>query len=164
MNKAVVALCGAAVFAFGAVVESAAGGTYAAVSDSMTIAGNHVTAGVWSSDVTVPAECGPASAYAGIVYGTDGNDDLSGGNSRQIIFGLGGDDTLHGGNSGDCLVGGDGNDQMYGGNAKDVLLGGDGDDLLVGANGKDLIDGAAGTDICDGGRGNDTLIGCETTP
>jgi len=72
MNKAVLALCGAAVFALGAVVESAAGGTYAAVSDSMTLTGNHVTAGVWSSDATIPAECGPASAYAGVVYGTDG--------------------------------------------------------------------------------------------
>jgi Ca2+-binding RTX toxin-like protein len=164
MNKPMLALCGAAVFAFGAVVESAAGGTYAAVSDSTTLAGNQASAATWNPDVDIPAECGPAAQYAGVVYGTDGNDNLAGGNTRQVIFGLGGDDTLRGGNSGDCLVGGDGNDQIYGGNAKDVLLGGDGDDLLIGGNGKDLLDGAAGTDVCDGGNGKDTLIGCETAP
>jgi len=164
-RRATWVICAIAVFAGGALFESsAAGHTYASLSDSTTIAGNTATADVWSPNIPVPAECGPLSDYAGIVYGTDGPDVLNGGNQRQIIMGLGGNDTLTGGNSGDCLVGSDGNDQLYGGNAKDILIGGDGDDLLVGGNGKDVLDGTTGADVCDGGNGKDTLINCETAP
>jgi Ca2+-binding RTX toxin-like protein len=164
VKKTVLALGGAAFFALGVVAESATGGTYASFSDSVTLAGNQASATTWGPDVAIPAECGPLSNYAGVVYGTSGNDNLSGGNAPQIIFGLGGDDTIRGGNSGDCVVGGDGNDTLYGGNGKDILIGGDGDDLLIGGNGKDLLDGAQGADVCDGGNGHDTLIDCEAAP
>jgi hypothetical protein len=133
--------------------------TYAAWSDFAVVHAN-VHAGVWTVDP--PTACGPISSYARVVYGTAGNDQLVGGNQRQIIMGLGGNDTLRGGNAGDCLVGGDGDDKLYGGNAKDVLLGGDGDDLLDGGNGKDTLDGGAGTvDTCFGGNGKNVLVSCE---
>jgi Ca2+-binding RTX toxin-like protein len=153
--------CACAAAAVGALVASLspAGGTYAALSDSFTTH-NEVGAGVWRPDP--PAECGDPSQYAGVVYGTAGNDVLIGGNRPQILMGLGGNDTLRGGNAGDCLVGGDGDDKLYGGNAKDILLGGDGDDLLDGGNGKDVLDGGAGTaDTCLGGNGKNVLVSCE---
>lgn len=89
------------------------------------------------------AACGDPEAYAGVVHGTPGDDDLRGGNRPQIIVGYGGDDTLHGGNQHDCLLGGAGDDELLGGNGKDILLGGPGDDALDGGNGKDVLDGAA---------------------
>lgn len=133
--------------------------TYASFSDYRTINGNRVTATVWQPPP--PDECGDLSKYAGVVYGTAGNDVLYGGNQAQVIMGLGGDDVIHGGNSGDCLVGGDGNDKLYGGNAKDTLIGGAGDDYLDGGNGKDTLDGGGdAVDVCDGGNGKDTVVNC----
>jgi hypothetical protein len=135
--------------------------TYAAWSASLVFH-QSAGAGVWLTPP--PAECGPISDYARVVYGTLGDDHLTGGNQRQIIMGLGGDDTIVGGNSGDCLVGGDGNDKLYGGNAKDVLLGGEGDDVLDGGNGKDILLGGGGADTCLGGNGKDTITDCGVTP
>jgi Ca2+-binding RTX toxin-like protein len=128
--------------------------TYAAWSDSRVIHGS-ASAGVWAPNP--PAACGPVRNYAAVVYGTVGDDVLTGGNHPQIIMGLAGNDVIQGGNSGDCLVGGPGNDRITGGNAKDILLGEDGDDHLDGGNGKDVVDGGIGNDVCDGGNGKDTI-------
>lgn len=140
--------------------------TYAAYSDRVVITGNTVGAGVWAPDP--PAECGPLSDYVRVVYGTPGDDQLVGGNQRQILMGYGGNDTLIAGNSGDCLVGGDGNDTLISDNNnnkdnnKDILLGGDGDDTLQGGNGKDALDGGLGNDTCTGGNGKDVITNCES--
>jgi VCBS repeat-containing protein len=72
------------------------------------------------------------------IYGTSGNDNLSGGNGKDTIHGLGGDDIIHGGNGVDTLYGDDGNDQLFGDNGSDFLIGGAGDDLLDGLNGFDV--------------------------
>ena len=71
------------------------------------------------------------------IYGTSGNDILSGGNGTDTIYGGDGDDIISGGNGVDTLFGGDGNDQLYGDNGNDHLTGGAGDDLLDGINGFD---------------------------
>jgi hypothetical protein len=162
--RARLAWLGCAIVATIAVVGNLAGppATTSAAWSDFSVVHETVGAGVWAQDP--PSACGPISSYARVVYGTAGNDELVGGNQRQIIMGLGGNDTIRGGNGGDCLVGGDGADKLYGGNAKDVLLGGDGDDLLDGGNGKDTLDGGSGdADTCLGGNGNDVLVGCELT-
>jgi Ca2+-binding RTX toxin-like protein len=132
--------------------------TYAAYSD-FTAMHHSAAAGIWTADP--PDDCGALSQYAGVIWGTSGDDELFGGNQRQVIMGLGGDDVIHGGNSGDCLVGGDGNDHLYGGTGKDILIGDNGDDSLDGGNGKDYLDGGAGDDDCLGGNAPDTLRNCE---
>jgi VCBS repeat-containing protein len=71
------------------------------------------------------------------IYGTNGNDILSGGNGKDTIYGGGGDDIISGGNGVDRLFGDAGNDQLYGDNGDDDLTGGAGDDLLDGKNGFD---------------------------
>jgi len=147
------------------ITAAGTGDTFASFTDSRTVTGNTVTAGVWRPDP--PAACGPLSNYkGGVIYGTFGDDviDLRNANQAQIIMGLAGNDTIYAGNSGDCLVGGDGNDKLYGGNAKDILLGGAGDDYLNGNNGKDSLDGGGDNDSCDGGNGNDTVTNCGGTP
>jgi len=121
---------------------------------------NSIEAATWTPDP--PAVCGDLEQYAGVVYGTMGDDVLYGGNQSQIIMGLGGNDTIYGGNSGDCLVGGGGDDTLVGGNSKDILLGGPGDDHLDGGNAKDFLDGEDDADDCDGGNGKDDVVNCDT--
>ena len=71
--------------------------------------------------------------------GTEGNNWISGGTSRDIINGLGGNDDLDG------LEG------------NDDLSGGDGEDTLSGQEGNDELDGGAGMDQMDGGAGDDRV-------
>ena len=151
-----------AAFACGGLLTAGTQHTFASWSDFQETHAE-AQAGVWAPDP--PAACGSVSDYAGVVYGTTGDDVLTGGNHPQIIMGLAGNDIIHGGNSGDCLVGGDGNDTITGDNAKDTLIGGDGDDTLDGGNGKDDLDGGPGLgDVCIGGNGHDTMTDCEVTP
>jgi hypothetical protein len=120
---------------------------------------NSIEGGIWAPDP--PAACGDLKQYAGVVYGTMGDDILHGGNRPQIIMGLDGNDTIYGGNSGDCLVGGPGDDHLIGGNSKDILLGGLGDDYLDGGNAKDYLDGEDDADECNGGNGKDDVVNCD---
>jgi Ca2+-binding RTX toxin-like protein len=162
MSKTRVGILLAAAFLSGALLSARTQHTFASFSDFQETQ-SEAKAGVWASDP--PAACGPIGKYDGVVYGTPGDDVLSGGNHPQIIMGLAGNDVIHAGNSGDCIVGGDGDDQLYGDNAKDTIIGGDGDDLLDGGNGKDDLDGGPGlADVCIGGNGHDTITDCEVTP
>jgi hypothetical protein len=120
---------------------------------------NVIDGGIWVPDP--PAACGAVEDYVAVVYGTQGDDVLYGGNHPQIIMGLAGNDTIYGGNSGDCLVGGPGNDHLIGGNSKDILLGGPGNDYLDGGNAKDYLDGEDDADDCDGGNGQDDVVNCD---
>jgi len=106
----------------------------------------------------IPAECKNIK-FDKIIYGTDKNDRLRGGNGNNLIFGFEGDDTISGGNGNDCIVGGPGNDRLAGGNGNDIIFGNEGDDRLEGGNGNDLLDGGPGKDSLFGGNGNDNLIG-----
>ena len=163
MSKTRVGILLAAAFLSGALLSARTQHTFASFSDFQETQ-SEAKAGVWAPDP--PAACGPIGDYkGGVVYGTSGDDVLTGGNHPQIIMGLAGNDVIHAGNSGDCVVGGDGDDQLFGDNAKDTLIGGDGDDVLDGGNGMDTLDGGAGlADTCIGGRGTDTYIDCEVTP
>jgi Ca2+-binding RTX toxin-like protein len=66
------------------------------------------------------------------------------------IYGSGGNDTI---------TGGIGNNRIYGGAGNDVIQGGPGRNVIYGSEGNDKIDGGAGDDFIDGGLGKDTLMG-----
>ncbi len=105
---------------------------------------------------------------ANIVFGTEENDRLRGGNDVDVIIGLGGNDRILGKDGNDCLVGGPGNDRIVGGKGDDIIQGNDGkdrlhgskgDDFVEGGNGKDRITGNNGSDLIDGGNDDDEIIG-----
>ena len=104
------------------------------------------------------------------VDGSDGDDNLFGGeNAEQIngfggrdrIDGGGGDDTIDGGEGDDRLISNSGNNSLLGGNGNDQLNGGAGNDTLDGGEGSDRLNGLAGDDSLLGGDGNDSLSGGE---
>jgi Ca2+-binding RTX toxin-like protein len=65
-----------------------------------------------------------------VINGTNGNNNLQGGDGHDIINGQDGDDTL---------VGGLGNDILNGGNGNDVMKGGDGNDTYYVGNSNDVV-------------------------
>ncbi len=100
------------------------------------------------------------------IYGTDGNDSISGdsdanhfigGLGNDSLYGYAGNDILMGGAGNDTLQGGDGNDRLIGGTGSDTLYGGAGDDSFVFnlGDGQDTIylDDADGTDTLAFGEG-----------
>jgi Ca2+-binding RTX toxin-like protein len=103
------------------------------------------------------------------VYGTAGNDTLSGADSfTNRLYGYDGNDYLAGGSQADMLDGGAGTDRLNGNAGNDVLDGGVGDDSLNGGLGNDILEGGAGNDILtdtsgtalfNGGAGSDTITG-----
>lgn len=84
------------------------------------------------------------------VIGTEGDDEITGGDTADIIYGMDGDDLIYGNGGDDFLHGGRGNDTLYGGDGNDTLIGGEGDDSLVGGGGND-------TYIYEG-EGKDTVV------
>jgi Ca2+-binding RTX toxin-like protein len=62
------------------------------------------------------------------VVGTAHDDDLDGGNGKQVLIGGGGNDNLNGRDGADTLNGGGGDDILVGGFGSDSLQGGAGDD------------------------------------
>ncbi len=103
----------------------------------------------------------PCVDFAGerVMYGTDGDDTLTGGPGRDIIFGGNGDDLIDGGGGNDVLCGGNGEDHIIGGDGEDYIDGGYGNDLLEGGELHDVIHGRAGSDVIRGGPGPDLLFG-----
>lgn len=108
-------------------------------------------------------------AYGGFVTGGSGDDVISsGGNSLLIVYGDEGndqitgssvDDKLDGGSGDDWVIGGDGADLIHGRAGNDNLSGNEGDDKLVGSQGNDFIDGGSGNDEIYGGDGADFILG-----
>ncbi|MEM9045882.1 MAG: calcium-binding protein, partial [Pseudomonadota bacterium] len=103
-----------------------------------------------------------------MLYGGEGDDDLSGSAGHDMLDGGIGDDVLNGGSGNDLLYGGDGLDDMAGGSGDDILFGGlendvmtgnSGDDQLSGGTGDDDLSGSSGDDILNGGTGDDLLDG-----
>jgi Ca2+-binding RTX toxin-like protein len=85
-----------------------------------------------------------------------GNDNVVGGNLRDLIFsskgddvldGKGGNDRIRGGQGDDVIIGGAGDDNLRGGKGNDVILGGEGDDKIVGGKGEDILIGGEGDDV-----------------
>jgi hypothetical protein len=104
--------------------------------------------------------CGrPASSFAHIFEGTEGNDELAGTREDDLIIGKGGNDVLRGKAGNDCLVGGAGDDRMYGDKGLDVMEGGEGSDNMWGGAEDDRMLGGEGGDKVVGDGGADTLFG-----
>src|SRR5262245_24560726 len=102
------------------------------------------------------------------IFGTKGNDVLTGTNKNDFLFGFDGDDEItaalgndvaFGGRGNDRMFSDKGNDQLHGGRGNDRLDGGDGDDKLFGNEGNDGLAGGAGDDDLHGGRGRDFIVG-----
>ena len=124
-----------------------------------------------SGPVSVAGQTLDAQGGNDMIYGSVGNDDLTGGDGDDFIDGRAGSDTLYGGAGNDVLMGGLGNDTLYGGDGDDVLYGGFGNDTLIGGAGSDTfkwslgdqgLGGGAATDIVsvndfETGLGGDTL-------
>ncbi|WP_052121325.1 calcium-binding protein [Inquilinus limosus] len=100
------------------------------------------------------------------LYGSSGNDFLSGNANRNIIGGENGADNIDGRDGDDSLSGEAGDDDVEGGNGADRIVGGDGADTLTGddgidpaGDGNDSIDGGTGNDQIFANGGNDSLRG-----
>jgi Ca2+-binding RTX toxin-like protein len=87
--------------------------------------------------------------------GTSGSDQLFGTLGDDVLSGIGGHDSLHGR---------EGNDRVCGGNGHDWLPGGAGDDRIAGGMGADWLEGGHGSNILLGGPGNDRLFGSYRDP
>ncbi|MBI3506723.1 MAG: M10 family metallopeptidase C-terminal domain-containing protein, partial [Proteobacteria bacterium] len=104
---------------------------------------------------------GSNTATTGVdtLWGTSGNDTISGLNGVDTIYGKAGDDTLNGNQQNDTLYGGSGNDTLNGNDQDDTLYGGSDNDTLNGNDNNDTLYGGLGIDNLSGGAGQDTLTG-----
>ena len=100
--------------------------------------------------VDVEAEPPDCHGQLATIYGTPGNDTITGGPFADVIAGLGGKDKISGLGSGDVLCGGPGKDTLRGGGGRDRLYGDAGKDLLKGGKGRDRLIGGGGRDRCPG--------------
>ena len=94
-----------------------------------------------------------------LLYGTPGEDFLSGGSGDDRIYGYAGPDHLHGYTGDDFIFGGDGPDEIKGGVGNDTLYGGAGKDRLWGGKGADYVHGGDGNDKIVGHFDGDIIIG-----
>lgn len=62
------------------------------------------------------------------------------------LWGTAGNDTLSGGSEDNIIGGGAGDDRLIGNSGRDQLMGGDGSDTLIGAGGNNWMQGGAGSD------------------
>jgi ELWxxDGT repeat protein len=88
-----------------------------------------------------------------------GNDNLFGGEFKDIFNGNEDNDFIDGNKGDDLLFGGKGNDILLGGFGEDLIFGNEGNDAINGKGDNDLIFGNQGNDFIDGGTGNDILSG-----
>ncbi|MEO5619858.1 MAG: cadherin-like domain-containing protein [Cypionkella sp.] len=109
--------------------------------------------------LTVYAQPETAADLTGIMFGSDGDDDLSGSQVNGVILSGDGADHVQGGIGNEVISGGAGDDILSGGAGNDMIFGGDGNDLLKGEAGNDHLYGGNGTDTLDGGIGDDQLSG-----
>jgi Ca2+-binding RTX toxin-like protein len=101
--------------------------------------------------ISVNAQAGVyCDSHDPTIYGTPGNDVITGTMARDVIVGLAGNDVITGAQEIDVICGGPGNDKVKAGQ---------GDDRVFGNQGDDRIEGGYGDDRVAGDEGNDTLMG-----
>lgn len=93
------------------------------------------------------------------VLARDGNDDVSGTNGDDQIFGGQGNDDLNGKAGDDTLIDTSGTNTLSGGAGNDLAIGGFGQTTADGGADRDILIGGVGDDTLDGGTGGDTLVG-----
>ncbi|MDB6452988.1 cellulase family glycosylhydrolase [Falsirhodobacter sp. 20TX0035] len=106
-----------------------------------------------AGDDTITADPGVVN----LLYGGDGQDDLTAGPEGDWLFGQRGDDRVTGGTGADRLFGGPGDDTVTGGAGDDWIEGGDGRDRLEGGAGNDTILAGEGSNVVSG-EGNDLIL------
>ena len=94
----------------------------------------------------------------GPIFGTLGNDNITGTANDDVIVARDGNDIVSGGAGDDLIMGGSGNDTLNGNDGDDQLFGGDGNDALNGGAGNDILIGGAGDDNAVGGAGDDVYV------
>lgn len=92
------------------------------------------------------------------IDGGAGNDQIGGGNARDVIHGGPGDDQITSSGGADTIYGEQGKDEIDAGDQDDMIYGGEGDDKIHGRNGDDTLFGGAGDDMLIGGEGTDTAV------
>ncbi len=105
--------------------------------------------GLGGNDVLTLSEVNGALPVANL-FGSTGNDVLTGGSGNDQLFGESGNDTLLGKGGFDLLFGGNDNDTLTGGDADDQAFGQSGNDRMIWNPGDD-------TDLNEGGAGTDTV-------
>ncbi|MEG3843595.1 Ig-like domain-containing protein, partial [Microcoleus sp. herbarium14] len=95
------------------------------------------------------------------LYGGDSRDILNGNKSNDFISGAQGDDILFGDEGNDIILGEFGNDFISGGKGNDSINGREGNDIVYGNRNDDFIDGGKGDDTLFGGKGDDIILGSE---
>ena len=112
---------------------------------------------------------GSATGFENI-FGTAGNDAITGDLQNNELRGGSGADTLYGLAGNDMLIGDETDQYGYSTNnirswsynqsttGADKLYGGTGNDTLIGGGGDDVFDGGAGIDSLTGGAGSDSFI------
>ncbi|MEL6490818.1 MAG: calcium-binding protein [Cyanobacteria bacterium J06621_3] len=91
--------------------------------------------------------------------GGEARDILEGDDDDNVLEGVGNHDYLDGEAGDDLLIGGEGNDYLFGKREHDTLDGGDGQDYLDGGEGNDTLDGGMGDDFLSGWNGDDQIKG-----
>jgi Tol biopolymer transport system component len=133
--------------------REARGARHVYVMDADGVAPRRLTAGLdvgadWQALGPRPRGC--------TIWGTGGDDLLTGTPRRDVICGGLGDDTLRGLAGGDRLDGGFGADLVDGGAGGDTVVGGYDRDILRGGTGNDVLQAGDGVrDVVDGGAGRD---------
>lgn len=146
---------------------------YSSMTDNITVdlaAGTAIGA-VMGNDTLINIERVFGSRGDDHISGTANGEDLYGYWGDDVIDGRGGDDTLYGYDDNDTLIGGAGNDTLYGQEGNDTLRGGAGDDHLDGGAGVDTADYSdqdevltvdlAASTVSGENSGNDTLVDIE---
>jgi Ca2+-binding RTX toxin-like protein len=93
-----------------------------------------------------------------MVDGGVGNNQLSGGNGKDVVRAGDGNNVLDGGNDDDTLIAGHGSNSLIGGNGNDTLTVGNGSNTIEAGNGNDRITVGTGNNSLSGGNGNDTFV------
>ncbi len=89
----------------------------------------------------------------------EGNDLIFAGADNDIIRAGAGDDIVHAGAGDDIVYAGSGDDIVYAGTGDDFVFGEDGNDTIHGEAGDDTLNGGSGDDIIYGDDGDDTVAG-----
>jgi Ca2+-binding RTX toxin-like protein len=92
------------------------------------------------------------------VFGSTGNDTITGTGAANVLEGRGGADTINAGGGADTVHGEGGNDTLNGGDGQDNLDGGADNDTLDGGAAADRLTGGAGNDSLTGGGANDIFV------
>jgi Ca2+-binding RTX toxin-like protein len=93
----------------------------------------------------------------------NGIENLSGSAFADVLWGGDGGNELHGLDGNDTLKGFGGADSLMGGTGSDTLEGMNGSDMLRGDNGHDILNGGAGRDDLYGGSGGDSFVWWDTS-